>query len=62
MEETKSRPMEFRVPSNFALERARRVYADMAIRIYGGYSPTKIDLEERRSELLFQVPYLSETS
>ena len=54
--------MEFRVPSNFALERARRVYADMAIRIYGGYSPTKIDLEERRSELLFQVPYLSETS
>jgi hypothetical protein len=38
-------------PDNFN----RRAYADMAIRLYGGYAPTKVDVKKDSREEYFRV-------
>jgi hypothetical protein len=38
-------------PDNFN----RRAYADMAIRLYGGYAPTKVDVKKESREDYFRV-------
>jgi hypothetical protein len=38
-------------PDNFN----RRAYADMAIRLYGGYAPTKVDVQKNSQERSFRL-------